>query len=199
MKKKSNVNQIQPEEQAYLLIQSGLCEKDPDPYRVLTKIMIGKEIGLEPVQSVSNIEIIGDKICIQATILESLILKAGHNIEVEYPDSEKCNLNCFKKNTLVGVVECRVSQIGFRGLVRKQHWNSRTGDLLYSRAVGIACRKYYLDLFLMEVFTPEDILVDQAIADDLSENSSPDGTEQLMLNFEVSNLDPQLPIVSSGN
>ena len=51
----------------------------------------------------------------------------------------------------------------------------------------------------MEVFTPEDIQVDQAIADDLSENPSPDGTEQLMLNFEVSNLDPQLPIVSSDN
>lgn len=124
------------------------------------------------------------KVTFSAVMINSLIIQAGHSVEILYLDDTKCVLN-FKRGDkkdpkYTGFkYEYNIEMAQKAGYLRKDNWKNNPRDMLFSRCVTGGGRKHIPEIFIGVLATGE------LVGDD-SDGSIP---ESLPPNVSV----PELP------
>lgn len=110
-------------------------------------ILHGRELGLPPMTSLAGIHMIEGKPSVAAEILRSLVLAAGHEIEVEETTSARCVLRGRRRGTERWTrVEWTIDQARAAGLTSKDNWRKHPRTMLQARASSELCRLVFPDV-----------------------------------------------------
>ncbi len=141
--------------QAGALFKSGMFPDLKSHAQAVVKVMVGKELGMSPFQSVTCIYMVNGKPEISARGVASLIakhplysyriIKATKEIcEIEFYDKSDTNGN---ENNKVGMVSFSITEAQEAGLLGKDNWKKYPSDMLFARALSRGCRRYAPGIF----------------------------------------------------
>lgn len=123
---------------ASLLAKSGILSKDLNtPEKLFLLLQQGKELGLQPMQSLNNIYVVNGKTAISAKMMLSLAIKAG----ITYRFVEWTDLTCkmiFKRGEWEMEIDYTMEEAKKANLTWKDNWKSYPKEMLKSRCVSRA-------------------------------------------------------------
>ncbi len=142
-----------------VFVKSGMFKDLKTQAEAVVKILAGKELGLAPLESMTNIYIVNGKVALQAKIIGSLIKKSPkYDYTVEKLDSEECiiafyslAINAVKEGVStrieLGKSTFTIKDAATAGLVNKQVWKDYPRNMLFARALSNGARWYTADVF----------------------------------------------------
>lgn len=146
-----------------VFMKSGMFTDIKTQAQAVVKILAGRELGLAPLESMTNIYIVNGKVAMQSKIIASLIKKSGkYDYIVEKLDDKECIIAFYQYNDNKEKTELGKSSFTFQdaakaGLVNKPVWKEYPRNMLFSRALSNGARWYTADVFCG--YTPDEIEV----------------------------------------
>lgn len=131
-------------------IQTGLLPKHIDtPAKALVILAKGAEIGMGPMESLSNINVIQGKPELSAIAMSSQLLKGGVSIETVKINDDGCALKLTR--TVNGATYSITAMFSRADAERAQlwgkgNWSKYPQDMLYARALSRGARRIGADL-----------------------------------------------------
>lgn len=144
---------IEPMALGEVFIKSGMFTDVKSQAQAVVKILAGKELGLAPLESMTNIYIVNGKVALQAKIIGSLIKKSTkYDYIVEKLDEQECVIAFFstdntEKRTELGKSIFTMKDAAKAGIVNKQVWKAYPRNMLFARALSNGARWYTSDVF----------------------------------------------------
>lgn len=174
MKKESQIVPFLNEPMALgeIFVQSGMFKDVKTKAEAVVKILAGREIGLNPIESMNNIFIVNGKTTVMAGIIARMIKqsKKYNYKEVALTDTE-CTLlfleNIDGKWEEIGKSTFTFKDAAKAGLVNKEVWKNYPRNMLFSRAISNGAKWYCPDVF--SGYTPEEL-------QNIPENEMPEET-----------------------
>jgi len=137
--------------------KSGMFEDIKDAAQAFVKIQAGKELGLEPVYSMQNINMIKSKLTCNATTLALLVKRSGkYDYRVKQHDENSCVIVFFERGDVVGESSFSMDDAKRAGLTRNPTWTTYPKAMLFSRAISAGARVYCPDA-IGGIYTAEEI------------------------------------------
>lgn len=136
-----------------VFMKSGMFADVKSQAQAVVKILAGRELGLAPLESMTNIYIVNGKVALQAKIIGSLIKKSGkYDYTVEKLDEQECiivfhTLEKDGKKTELGKSAFTIKDAAKAGIVNKEVWKSYPRNMLFARALSNGARWYASDVF----------------------------------------------------
>lgn len=133
------------------------------PQEILAATFMGREIGIGPVTSWNNIDIIEGSVSMRAKLMSALVLRAGHVIVIEEQTAEVARLKCLRyhkqTNQLldVGTVEYTKQDAETAGNDAKQNYEQHPKAMLTNRALTLACRTVFSDALMGFAYVGEEL------------------------------------------
>lgn len=127
------------------------------PESVYAAVLYGEELGLGPMQSLTQIHVIEGKPSLAPEGMRGLVLKAGHRIDVKTATNEKVIL--FGKRADSGseaTVEWTMRDAQLAGLAGRGAWKTYPRAMLLARATSELCRMLFADIIAGLSYTPEE-------------------------------------------
>jgi len=129
---------------------SGMFVDTKTQAQAVVKIIAGRELGLSPIESMTNIFFINNRRSLTSAIMASLLKKGGkYDYTVEKLDTEECILEFFKigegKKESVGKSQFTFKDAAKAGLVNKANWQGYPRNCLFARALANGVRWYTPD------------------------------------------------------
>ena len=143
----------EPMSLADVFVKSGMFPDLKTQAQGVVKILAGRELGLAPLESMTNIYIVNGKVALQAKIIASLIKKSGgYDYTVEKLDDIECTIAFFaidkdNKRTELGKSTFTFKDAAKAGLVNKDVWKNYPRNMLFARALSNGARWYTSDVF----------------------------------------------------
>lgn len=143
--------------------RSGRFSTERDVNQVIVKIQAGHELGLQPVQAMSNIHVISGKITLGASLIGALIKSSNkYNYKILELDNEKCSIEFYEKiddkwEACGPPSVFTIDDASNAGLVNKDNWKKYTRNMLLSRALTNGARWYTPDVFGGPIYTPDEL------------------------------------------
>ncbi len=148
---------------------------DTNPYQIAVKIQAGKELGLRPVQSLTNIHIVQGRITLGAMVIASLIKSSDkYDYRVKEHSNEVCSITILQDDEVIGESSFTMNDAKAAGLNNKDNWRKYPRNMLFSRALTNAARWYCPDVFGGPIYTPDELQDDNVFeenSDDLKDMS----------------------------
>ncbi len=146
-------------EQADVLARSNLVPKAfrGKPADVLVAMMLGNELGLGPMATMSMVDVIEGNATLNAEGKVSLVRKAGHSINGEALATKAVAQGRRKDTGDEMTVEWTIEMASRAGLANKQVWKQYPEAMLWSRAVSQLCRMLFPDVLVGLSYTPEEV------------------------------------------
>ena len=149
---------IEPMALGNVFVDSGMFKDIKTQAEAAVKILAGRELGLAPLESMTNIYIVNGKVALQAKIIGSLIKKSNkYDYKVNKLDSEECEITFYEveheddgpgiKKTEVGKSTFTIKDAAKAGLVNKQVWKDYPRNMLFARALSNGARWFTSDVF----------------------------------------------------
>ena len=130
------------------------------PQGILTKILIGRELGLPPMVSVQEIDIIEGKASLNARCMVGLVRrrKLG-DIRYVSGDAKQATVEAFRADRPEEVhrFTYTIEDAAKAELVSKKNWRRMPAAMLLARAKTTACRALFEDLFLGIAYSAEEL------------------------------------------
>jgi hypothetical protein len=153
------------------LIQNmSLLPSMPEHYRgkpqeILAATLMGREIGIGPVTSWNNIDLIEGTVSLRAKLMAALIERRGHIIIVEEQSDKRAALRCQRYHSQtnqlidVGTIEYTIEDAERAGLLERKGkaWHQHPRAMLTNRALTLACRTVFADALMGFAYTAEEI------------------------------------------
>lgn len=148
------------------LASSGIV---PVPYRgkpddVVAAILMGRELGIGPMQSLKDIAVIDGKPALAAHLQLAVLRRAGVQIIESYVDDNRAIITARRPDGEVGTVEWTYEEaskvkVGNSGktLIDKDNWKNYRQDMLWARTVGRWTRRFGSDLVAGMPYTAEEV------------------------------------------
>lgn len=173
--KKENVLQVQPIEflkepmaLGDVFVQSGMFKDLKTQAEAVVKILAGRELGLAPLESMTNIYIVNGKVALQAKIIGSLIKKSSrYDYTINKLDDQECTITFYsiespdKPKIELGKSTFTVKDAAKAGIINKEVWKSYPRNMLFARALSNGARWYCPDVFCgytaEEIETPREV------------------------------------------
>jgi hypothetical protein len=138
------------------------------PHAILAAIYTGREIGLQPLESLSDLYIVTDregkpkgKPTLHASAMVKLARRAGHSITGTVDDKKATVTGRRGDNGDEMTVTYTLAQAQQAGLIRQGGgWEKNPEDLLWARAVSRLCRRLFADCIGGITHTPEDMVTE---------------------------------------
>jgi hypothetical protein len=134
------------------------------PDNIVAAVMMGRELGIGPMQSLKDISVIDDKPALAASLLLGLLKKNGVVILESGVDDELAFIKARRSDTgEVQTVEWtyaeaeKVTDKKGRVLADKANWRNYRNDMLWARCVGRLARRLGPDLVAGMGYTAEEV------------------------------------------
>jgi hypothetical protein len=142
----------EPMQLGEVFMQSGMFTDIKSQAQAVVKILAGKELGLAPLEAMTNLYIVNGKVALQAKVIGALIKKSGkYDYTVEKLDSQECVMTFYKlesdKRTELGKSTFTIKDAAAAGIVNKEVWKSYPRNMLFARALSNGARWYASDAF----------------------------------------------------
>jgi hypothetical protein len=162
MEKKQEITTLsEPMALGEIFMQSGMFTDIKTQAQAVVKILAGRELGLAPLESMTNIYIVNGKVALQAKIIGSLIKKSKkYDYTVKKLDDKECVIDFFQidnkgERTHLGESSFTFQDAAKAGLVNKDVWKSYPRNMLFARSLSNGARWYASDVF--SGYTPEEV------------------------------------------
>lgn len=153
---------------ADVFVKSGRFATEKSVAQAAVKILAGQELGLGPVQSMTNIDVISGKIALSAGLLASLIKSSGkYDYRVVETDNKHCKLEFFENDQSLGFSEFTEADAKQAGLLGKDNWSKYPSDMYFARALTRGKRRFCPDVGGGPVYTQEELQMGVDDNDDL--------------------------------
>jgi len=155
---------IQLAEQLHMtdFVPKGLRGNKP---AIMAAILAGHEVGLPPMASLGNIDVIDGRPRINAAAQRALILSRGHDLGFVEMTTTRCVMWGRRKGAQQTTeVSWTMDDAKRAGLVAKQNWTKHPSDMLVARATGKLARAIFADVIVGIPYNTEE-LADGELAD----------------------------------
>ena len=147
---------------ADVFVQSKRFATENDVYQAAVKIQAGRELGLQPIQSMNNVVIVNGKITLGAGLISALIKSSNkYNYKIIKHDDNECELEFYElfngEWITSGVSKFTMEDAKQAGLSVKSVWKQYPRNMLFSRAITNGARWYTPDVFGGPIYTAEEI------------------------------------------
>ena len=129
------------------------------PESVYAAVLYGEELGLGPMQSLTQIHVIEGKPSLAPEGMRGLVLKAGHRIDIKVASNDKVVL--YGKRADSGseaTVEWTMKDAQLAGLAGRGAWKTYPRAMLMARATSELCRMLFADIIAGLSYTPEEVM-----------------------------------------
>jgi hypothetical protein len=142
----------EPMQLGEVFMQSGMFTDIKSQAQAVVKILAGKELGLAPLEAMTNLYIVNGKVALQAKVIGALIKKSGkYDYTVEKLDESECIIAFYKieegKRTELGKSSFSIKDAAKAGIVNKEVWKAYPRNMLFARALSNGARWYTSDAF----------------------------------------------------
>ena len=142
----------EPMSLADVFVKSGMFPDLKTQAQGVVKILAGRELGLAPLESMTNIYIVNGKVALQAKIIGSLIKKSKkYDYQLEKLDDQECILVFYvienEKKIELGKSSFTIKDAAKAGIVNKDVWKAYPRNLLFARALSNGSKWYCADVF----------------------------------------------------
>lgn len=142
------------------------------PDAVLACVLFGRELGIGPMQSLSQINVIDGKPTMSPELMRGLVRGAGHRLTIDEWDDTTCSVTGTRADTgeslslawnlerardagLCTIVDGRARARSLRD--KPLPWESYTRAMLHARATSELCRALFADVIAGVSYTPEEL------------------------------------------
>lgn len=152
--------------QQVFTLATNVCQTEfvPDALRgrrdaVAAAMLAGHELGLPPMQSLSQIHIIKGKPTLSAEMMRALVQSSGHEIAVVELTNTRCRVQGRRKGSTLEPTEISWSTDDAKkaGLLGNDNWRKYPRAMLAARATGELCRLIFADVLAGMSYTPEEM------------------------------------------
>lgn len=158
MEQKQIVNSlIEPMALGDIFYQSGMFSDVATQAQAVVKILAGRELGLAPLESMTNIYIVKGRVSLQAKLIAGLIKKSGrYDYTIETLNDDECVIAFYEQQqgtdgqmqkVLLGKSSFTKADAAKAGIVNKEVWKNFPRNMLFARAVSNGARWYTADVF----------------------------------------------------
>ena len=142
--------------------QSGFFKDARQEAQAITKVIAGQEIGLKPMQAMTNIHVFDGKVTLGASLIGMLIKRSGtYRYSVEKLDRAECVITIMERFedewVIAGTAGFTFKEAEHAGLTTKNNWRNYPEDMLFARAISRAARRYCPDVFGGSVMSTEEM------------------------------------------
>ena len=137
------------------LHQSGLFPHLKGPAAAYAVTQYGMELGLGPMTSLQNINLIQGKPAANGQTMLSLAMSRGITFHVQEENSERCTIK-FKRGDMEYTSTFTWEDAQRAGLTGKDNWKKWPTEMLYWRAVAKGVRRIAPEA-VMGLYTPEEL------------------------------------------
>lgn len=138
------------------------------PEAVMAAMLTGHEIGIGPMQALSEISVINGRPCMSAKLMRALVHRAGHDLWFEVKSNTKVTI-CARRadwpEDRVAKVTWTMDDAKAAGLSGGQNYRKYPRAMLAARATGEICRDNFADVLGGIGYTPEELSDGDLIAD----------------------------------
>ena len=129
-------------------MQSKFFDKVGSQGGLLSIMLYAKELGLPPMQCLfSGMHNIQGKIEISAALMNSMIRKAGHKLEILKLDNKVCSIKGTRKDDGATYTETfTIEDAETAGLMANQVWKKYPKNMLFARALKNLARMLFSDV-----------------------------------------------------
>jgi hypothetical protein len=145
-----------------LLLASGFFTDVRTAAQAVVKVMYGKELGIGPVVSMTNIFIVQNRPAMSYPLVAAMIKRhSRHDYRVKKLDDQECVLEFFEKREeeweLVGESSFSMDDARRAGLVRPGGgWQKYPRNMLFARALTNGAKFHCPDVFMGGIYTPDE-------------------------------------------
>ena len=144
----TGLSEIQDWAQAFFV--SGMFTDIKTAAQAVVKIQAGKELGLPPLYSMQNVNIINGKLSLSSNALALMVKKSGkYDYDVAKSDDTQCIINFCRieggKRVEIGQGGFSIKEATEAGLLRNPTWKSYPQNMLFARAVSRGARMHCPD------------------------------------------------------
>ncbi len=157
-------------QQASVLVNSGFLPASiKNANQALTIMMVGAELGIQPWQALSTINVIQGKPTISPQLMLALIQRSGQleDIKIEGTD-EQCAVTMKRKSQTAHTEAFSMTDAARLQLAGKDNWKKQPTTMLKWRAVAACARVVFPDVIL-GLYTPEEMGAEVSVTDDGSQ------------------------------
>ncbi len=115
---------------------------------ILSVMLLARELGISPMQAVSGgINNVQGKFEISARLMNQLIRKHGHTLQVKFIDNSVCKMHGKRKDTGEEMeVTYHIEEAARSGLVKEgSAWKKIPQDMLFARCISRLARRMFPD------------------------------------------------------
>ena len=142
-KESKSLSILEDKQIAQAFFDSGLFKDVKSAAQALVKIIAGREQGLSPIQSMTAVYLLDDKICYFTKVFTAKIKKSKTlDYKVKTSTEEICTIEFYENGELLGSSSYSIKQAAKAGLVNKDNWRKYPQSMLYNRAVSIGMKMY---------------------------------------------------------
>jgi len=143
---------VEPMALGDVFVKSGMFKDLKSQAQAVVKILAGRELGLAPLESMTNIYIVNGKVALQAKIIGSLIKKSPrYDYTINKLEDEECSITFFsingEKRTEIGKSTFTKANAAKAGLINKDVWKNYPRNMMFARALSNGARWYCSDVF----------------------------------------------------
>jgi len=142
---------------AQYFADSGLF-KGINKAAAFVKILAGQELGIGPMQAMSQLHIMEGKLSLDATLVGAQIKRSGrYNYEIEESNDKVCIIRFYERDKFLGASSFSIDDARTAGLASRTNWIKYPKDMLRSRAMTKGARTYCPDVFNGSIYAPEEL------------------------------------------
>jgi len=152
---------VEPMALGDVFVKSGMFKDVKSQAEAVVKILAGRELGLAPLESMTNIYMINGKIALPAKIIGSLIKRSNrYDYIVEKLNEQECEIVFYRlekddKKIEIGKSNFTIKDAAKAGIVNKEVWKAYPRNLLFARALTNGAKWFCADV--CSGFTPEEL------------------------------------------
>lgn len=138
------------------------------PAAVMAAMLQGAELGIGPMQALSQIAVINGKPCMSAQLMRALVQRAGHELWFKTKTNTRVTI-CGRRQDWpadrVAEVSWSMDDAKAAGLAGGQNYRKYPRAMLAARATGELCRDNFADVLGGIGYTPEELTDGDLVAD----------------------------------
>jgi len=140
-----------------ILAKSGYFKDAMDTAKAAAKIMAGQELGIGPMQSLTQIHVIEGKPTLSAALVGAQIKRSNrYDYRLIEWNDKLCAIEFIERGKKVGVSSFTLEDAQ-RAKLAGNNWQKYPKAMLFSRALTQGARAYCPDVFGGAVYTPDEI------------------------------------------
>ena len=175
------------------LFQSGIFPNLKSTYGAYAVVQYGYELGLGPMTSLQNINLIQGKPAANGQTMLSLAMSRGVTFSVLEETAEKCSIK-FKRGDMEYTSTFTLEDAKRAGLTGKDNWKKWPVEMLYWRAVAKGVRRIAPEA-VMGLYTPEELTHGETIevkAEPTNEPARKEPKEQMATKAQLTKINALL-------